>query len=561
MAKILPKHICVIGSGAGAGPIILRLSQAGHKVTVLEKGPWIKTEEFTKDEMTACRKDSYSPKLKNEFHILRSKNNQGVWKEKSTKSSGRSYWNGTVVGGATNFMSAYFHRLKPNDFKLLSTYGTIDGANIVDWPISYEDMEPFYAEVENEVGISGKVINHKHQEPRSTKDFPFPPLGENIVARWLDDASKKMESELIPIPRGILSKPKKKRKACFYSGYCGSYGCASDAKGRSRAAILHPALETGNCTIIPNAKVFHLESDADKKITKAHYYLDDQKKIIEADEFVVACNAIETSRLLLQSTSEAYPNCIGNEYKQVGKNIISTGGGIGGGNLFFKNYTEDEVLELRQQGNFINRASQEHYQYQDDGAVRKGGTIDFIFEHSNPIPKVMNRKKHRGRLIYGSELKKDLHFYFTEQRMVKFEVFTDWLPNNDCFVELSKTEKDKWGDPVAKLSYHAHQRDAEVSAFLGEKGKAFLEQLGAKNIYYNTSYAPSPNLVAGGCRFGEDPKTSVLDKNCKVHSCPNLHITDGSFMPTGGSVTFTWTIYANAFRVAKYLEDKFANNF
>lgn len=556
MAK--QKHICIIGSGAGAGPLILKLSQAGHQVTVLEKGPWIKTKEFAKDEMTACRKDSYSPKLEDEFHVIASKNIDDEWVEETTTSSRRSFWNGTIVGGASNFMSAYFHRMKPKDFSLLSSFGEIKGANIVDWPINYEDLEPFYEEVEREVGISGKVIAHKHQEPRSTKNFPFPPLAENIVSEWLDKAATEMSSELIPVPRGILSTQRDKRKACYYSGYCGSYGCSSDAKGSSRVSLINRAVETGNCTIIPNAKVYFLAAEKDKRITAAHYYNDGEKAIIEADEFIIACGAIETSRLLLNSSSEVYPKGIGNENNQLGKNIISTGGGIGGGNLFFKDFSEEQVLALKQQGNFINRASQEDYDYEN--GTRKGGTIDFIFEHSNPIPKVMDRKKHKGRLIYGSELKKDLHFYFTQQKMVKFEVFTDWLPNDDCFVELSKNDTDKWGDKVAKLSFHPHERDAEVSEYLGAKGMKYLEKIGAQNIYYKTSYAPSPNLIAGGCRFGNDPKTSVLDKNCKVHSCPNLHVTDGSFMPTGGSVTFTWTIYANAFRVADHLMKKFKTN-
>src|SRR5690606_2219455 len=166
-------------------------------------------------------------------------------------------------------MSAYFHRLKPKDFRLLSEYGPIDGANIVDWPISYGEMEPYYTKVESIVGVSGRVEPHSFLEPRSTPDFPYPPLGENIFASWLDKAAQKLDYELIPAPRGILSRPKDNRNSCFYSNYCGSYGCSSDAKGSSRVALIEDAVKTGNCEIKPNSKVYHLETDGKGEIVRA----------------------------------------------------------------------------------------------------------------------------------------------------------------------------------------------------------------------------------------------------------------------------------------------------
>ena len=108
--------VCIIGSGAGAGPIIYELSKAGYKVVVLEKGPWVKTEDFNKDEMTATRRDSFRPALKDECHTVVKKNKAGKWMKRSTYDSGRSFWNGNCVGGSSNFMSGYFHRLKPIDF-------------------------------------------------------------------------------------------------------------------------------------------------------------------------------------------------------------------------------------------------------------------------------------------------------------------------------------------------------------------------------------------------------------------------------------------------------------
>lgn len=549
--------VCVVGSGAGAGPVIYELAKAGYKVVVLEKGPWIKTEHFSKDELVACRRQVYTPNKQDEFHVIESQNSNGEWVSKATKDSSRDYWNGNCVGGSSNFMSAYFHRLKPVDFKLLSTYGQIEGANIVDWPIQYKDLEPYYTKVESVVGISGEVRQHSTLEPRSTPDYPFKPLKTNVVSDWLDKAAKEEGFTMVHGARGIISQPKDDRNACYYSGYCGSYGCSSDAKGSSRVALLNEAIKTGNCEIIPNAKVFHLETNGYLSVTKAHYHFKNEKKTIVAKQFVVACQAIETARLLLMSKNEDTPNGIGNDFDQVGKNLIFSAGGIGGGNLFFKDFKEEQVKALKNQGLFVNRAIQHWYEIKAEEAQEigfnqsiKGGTIDFLFEHSNPMPKLIRQKWEGSRLLFGSELKSKIKAYFTEQRKIKFEIFNDWLPTDNCYVTLDENEVDKWGDPVAKIRIGYHPHDLEVAKILAKKGEKILEMIGAQNISTGISGSPSPNLVAGGCRFGTDPKTSVLDANCKVHNIKNLYVSDGSFMPTGGSVPHTWTIYANSFRVA-----------
>lgn len=145
--------------------------------------------------------------------------------------------------------------------------------------------------------------------------------------------------------------------------------------------------------------------------------------------------------------------------------------------------------------------------------------------------------------------------YFTQGRHLTFEVFNDWLPTDDCFVSLDPTETDKWGDPVAHVQLGFHPHDLEVGRYICEKTGQVLKKMGAEHVHYSVSGYPTANLQAGGCRFGHTPESSVLDKNCKVHDCDNLYVTDGSFMPTGGSVPYTFTIYANAFRVAAHIAD------
>lgn len=553
--------VCIVGSGAGAGPVIYELSRAGLQVAVLEKGPWLKTEDFSKDEMVATRRSVYTPNLKEECHVLVKKNNDGEWMRQSTYSSGSDFWNGNVVGGSSNFMSAYFHRLKPLDFRLLSEFGPIEGANIADWPIRYDELEPFYAKTEEIVGVSGEVKQHKHQEPRSTPDFPFPPLAENLFSSWLDTAAERLNFELFKSPRGIISEPKDDRNACYYSDYCGSYGCSSDAKGSSRAALINDAVKTGNCTIIPNAKVFHLETNGSDTVVKANYYdTEGDKQFIEANTFVVAAQAVETSRLLLMSKNEEFPNGLANNSGQVGKNIVFSGGGVGSGQLLFEDLPPEEAEKINAPGLFINRASQEWYVINDRELSEKplkGGTIDFVVQHANGVSKAVPLKwDDEGKLLFGTDLKKKIKAYFTEQRKFKFEIFVDWLPNDTCFVELDDQVTDKWGDPVAKIWLGYHEHDLKVGKYLAEKAEALFEEVGMKNVKSNINGGVSPNLQAGGCRFGNNPNTSVLDKNCKAHEVSNLYITDGSFIPTGGSVTYTFTIYANAFRVADHLVKK-----
>jgi choline dehydrogenase-like flavoprotein len=545
--------ICVIGSGAGGAPIAYELSKAGKSVVVLEKGPWFKTEDFTKDEISCCRRSVYTPNLRDEKHVIEDINNNDGWVGKSTFDTGRDFWNGNMVGGSSNVMSGYFHRLKPEDFRLLSEFGEIEGANIVDWPISYDELEPHYSKVEQVVGVSGKVVKHPYLEPRSTKEFPFSPTAVNPIAQKIDEACVELDYHVIPTPRAILPQNALGRNACSYSNYCGSYGCSTDAKGSARAALLNPAIKTGNCEIVPNSMVYKLVSDDTGKVVSANYYDNSGKsKSITARIFVVACQASESSRLLLMSSGSRHQNGLANNNNQVGKNLIYSGGGSGSGDILYKNYNDTEIAQLKIRGLFVNRSLQDWYIIDDKtfGERSKGGTIDFLFRHANPIAKANSQKWSENGLIWGKPLKDKIKSYFTDGRHLRFEVFNDWLPTDNCFVTLDPKIKDKWGNPVARIRIGNHPHDIKVGRHLANKAVNVLKEMGAENISFNISSSPPPNLVAGGCRFGDDPETSVLNSDCRAHDVENLYVTDASFMPTGGSVPYTWTIYANSFRVA-----------
>ncbi len=552
--------VCVIGSGAGGGPVAYELAKAGYSTLVLEKGPWFRTEDFFKDEIVCCRRSVYTPNLRDERHVIEDTDDEGNWQAESTYETGRDFWNGNMVGGSSNLMSGFFHRQKPIDFRLLSEFGPIKGANVVDWPISYEDLEPYYLKVEREVGVSGRVVPHPHQEPRSTPDFPYPPTAEHPISSWIDEACRKLGYSVFPVPRAILPQPAMGRNACSYSNYCGSYGCSTGAKGSSRAALLDHVVKTGNCEIRPHSFVYRLESDTGGKVVAAHYYdRQGQPRQVKAKIFVVACQAIETARLLLMSPGPKHPDGLANGSGQVGKNLLFSGGGSGTGDILFAEYDEGTVSSLKIRGLFVNRALQDWYTIDDKrfGGKVKGGTVEFLFRHANAISRANSQKwDDYGELLWGVPLKRKLKSYFTGGRYLRFEIFNDWLPTDNCFVALDPKVKDKWGNPVARVRVGYHSHDLRIGNFLAEKSERVLAEMGAKNIRSGVSGSPPTNLQAGGCRFGTDPKTSVLDPDCRAHDAENLFVTDGSFMPTGGSVTYTWTIYANAFRVADKIKEQ-----
>ena len=543
--------VCIIGSGAGASPIAYELANAGFSVVVLEKGQNYTEKDFNKDEIAVTRRDMFTPPLWEQKHIINEYKADGTFTRYDGEKSDWSFWNGSMVGGSSNLMSGYFHRLKPNDFQLKSVYGAIKGANVVDWPISYEELEPYYDKVEKVVGVSGKIVKHKHLEPRSSADLPYPELQTNGAVQWFDRTCKALGYEAIPTPRAILSQNALGRDGCYYSNFCGSYGCASGAKGSGRAALLQKC----SAKIITDAFVYRLESD-DKKVTRAYYYTKNGiRHSVQAKIFVVAAQAIETSRLLLNSKNRYFPNGLANSSGEVGKNLIFSAGGSGSGRFVFEQLTPQQQKELMEVGVFFNRSLQDWYAYEKEKKQYKGGTIDFLFEHQNIISRVMREVyDENGNLLWGENLKEKLHKRLTTSRVLTFEVFNDWLPTDKCFVGVDEKVKDKYGVPVGVINLYGHPHDLAVGEHLAQKAVKVLEKLGCEEISYSISSAPPPNLVAGGCRFGNDAKTSVLDKNCKAHDLQNLYVADASFMPTGGSVPYTWSIYANSFRVADVIK-------
>ena len=540
----------IVGSGASGGAVAYQLCKAGYKVALLEKGRLITREEFSKDELAYCRRDIVTPNLFDEYHTIEEKID-GKWVETPTFESGWSFWNGNIVGGSSNLMSGMLHRMHPDDFRLKTVYGEIKGANIEDWAISYDDLEPYYTLAEELVGISGKAQAHPYKAPRSTKDFPQAPTQENAITALFDKSCKALGITPLITPRAVLSKDRGERSACYCSNFCGSYGCSSGAKGSSREAFIIPALATGNLTLLTNSHVTKLNS-TQKEVTdvKVINTLTLASQKLSAKIFVLASQAHESSRLLLNSANIFHPQGLSNSSGEVGKNLIFSAGGAGQGTFYQKNMKEKDFKALMQRGLFVNRSLLDWYIKETwIGGKEKGGLVEFMFEHQNNISRAVSNRYNNNKLLWGKELAQAMHKSFTQSKKMRFEIFNDWLPTDDCFISLDTKRKDKYGMSVGKLRINAHPHDITVASDIATECENILKEMGAEDIYSSISASPPQNLIAGGCRFGNNPKTAVLNKNCQSFDTPNLFVADASFMPTGGSTPYTWTIYANALRV------------
>ena len=576
--------VCIVGSGAGAGPVAYKLAAAGHKVVVLEKGPWFSEDQFLKDEIATVRRGAFVPKLSEEPMMVESK---GVAIAGAGGSLNGKFWNGSLVGGSSILMSGFFARFKRDDFRHRSTYGPIAGANTADWPVSFEEFSRWYDAAEKEVVVSGRTVPLPAPlaDLRASPDFPQPPTREHPYAGMLDATCQRMGVRSIPLPRAVLSQDHEARRACDYNGYCGSYGCTTGAKGSSLAAFIHRAHATGNCEVRSRCMVYQLESDPNTgAVTKARYFdRSGKSQEVTARIFVVACQAIESARLLLNSKGARHRNGLANASGQVGRNLIFSTFGSGWGEFPYRGTPDDP---LRSQEPFVNRIVQDWYYYDPaqplavnagTGAaprpgMRKSGTLNFLLMHPNPINAAVTqafddqrpvrtvqvrgkRETVRRRMpLWGQALKDRLAHHFTKVDHLRYEVFGDWLPHDDCWIKPHKSKKDKWGIPVSHVRAFNLEVCREAGALLVQQGERILRAMGSTNVTAVRGGGPSSNLIVGTCRFGDDPKTTVLDRNCKAHDVENLYVTDGSFMPSGGAVPYTFTIYANALRVAEVLK-------
>jgi choline dehydrogenase-like flavoprotein len=536
--------VVVVGSGAGGAPVALMLARAGARVVVLEKGSHVGPEHKVHDEIRVCRRNLWVPYPEDEPHTLR----QGDGAAQRTTEG----WTANVVGGATVHFSGYFFRMHPVDLRLRSALGATDGAALADWPIRYDELEPYYTQVEREIGISGRWHAHPFEEPRSA-DFPLPPLDEDPIASRIDEVGRALGVHPFPTPRAIASRPWQGRPGCNYCALCANYACEYNAKSSMAASLLPAAVTTGRCEIRTESMATEIELGSDGRVRGVVYRdVHGQRQRIAARCVVLACTAIESARLLLLSTSSRFPSGLGNGSGLVGKHLVFSGTGIARGRFF---HPRGEPI---QRFPFVQRALQDYYWLdQPVDGVRKAGTILFDWEHPNPINTAERLAREHGQLIWGKRLKDSLRRNAAGARTLRFEVFSEFLPTAGTYVDLDPDVRDRWGVPVARITEGRHPLDHKATRFLVERGMEVLRGLAPDEAHIDVAGGVTRFLQGGTCRFGDDPATSVLDPTCRLHEVSNLYVTDGSFLPNAGSVPVTLTILANSFRVADGIAARF----
>ncbi len=535
----------VVGSGAGGGPLALELTQAGARVLVLEKGRALSRDELIHDEVKFCRSNFLVPSVSDEPHVL--------------VRHGRSHptadgWIACCVGGGTVHMSGFFLRLKPDDFRMHTLFGDIPGATLADWPISYADLAPYYDRVEHVIGVSGRAGVNPFEEPR-TGPFPMPALEEHLAAQEIDRVCHELGYHAFPTPRAILSVPRGDRGSCTYCALCAEYGCETGAKGSTADSVLPAAVATGKCEIRARCMVHTIEIDRRGRATGAVYFDErGEEQRALGRSVVLSCSAIESVRLLLNSKSTLFPDGLGNHSGMVGKNAIFSHN-AGAFARFDRSNPDSKPPWVLDRAPFVHRCVQDFYKNAAPGCPT-GGTLSFLIKHPNPIASGVREASLHPILTLGIDLKRQIRRNVRDSLNIGFEVFGEFIPNPETFISLDPTVRDKWGIPVARIAMEPHPLDRTAVLALQEKGLQILNALGPAEV---TPRDESSMLMLqhGGCRFGTNPESSVLNRDCRSHSVPNLWVVDGSFIPTFGGVPPTWTIMANSFRVGELMGHAF----
>ena len=312
----------VVGAGAGGGVIAKELACAGLSVVLLERGKWQTAFDCRKDDLRNQRTTAlgcgFGPDEERCPRVVV----DGSGHERTVKPSDGSYSNNAAcVGGGTFSYGAMAWRFMRQDFRMRSTYGAVEGSTLDDWPISYEDLEPYYEKAEWEIGVSGDDGPNIFKAPRK-KSLPMPPLSDSTEHVLLETAAKRIGLHPFHIPMLRNTVPFNGRGECMRCRWCVGFACEVDAKNGTHNTVIPKALATGNCKLRTSSIVKEILTDAHGRVTGISYF-DATDRLHEqpADVVVVAGSAVESARLLLNSKSRLFPNGLGNRHDWVGRNL------------------------------------------------------------------------------------------------------------------------------------------------------------------------------------------------------------------------------------------------
>jgi choline dehydrogenase-like flavoprotein len=508
--------VIIIGSGAGGGTLARHLAPSGKSILILERGDWLKREQQNWDVEEVFIKNRYVPKE--------------TWYDKTGKpfQPGIHYF----VGGATKMFGAALYRLRKEDFGVLKHADGISPA----WPISYEEMEPYYTKAEQMYQVRG-ARGEDPTEPPSSAPYPFPAVSHEPRIQQLHDDLARAGYHPFHAPCGVmLNEQNAPFSTCIRCKDCDGFPCLVHAKSDAEVIAVRPALLYPNVTLLTNAKVIKLNTNSSgKTVTEVLVEHNGEKETYEGGIVVVSAGAANSAKLLLASANDKHPNGLANGSDQVGRNYMY--------------HNSAAVLAVSKEPNptvFQKTLGLNDFYF---------GTNDFQY----PMGNIQMVGKSQGPMYRGEKpIEAGLAPMFALDEVAKHAV-DFWLSTEDLPMPENRVTLEK--DNI-KLSYTPNNQTAKQKLY--DKLKSMLNHLGMhpdhlipRNLYMKNEIGIGGVAhQAGTCRFGKDPRTSVLDVECKAHELDNLYVVDTSFFPSIGAVNPALTAMANALRVGDHLLER-----
>lgn len=536
--------VIVIGAGAAGGIAACVLAEQGKRVLLLERGKEHSYETSGhRDHLRNHRYSKYGhttgPECDGNPRVFV----DPAGNERVVRPNEPDYSNiASGVGSGTLLYGGLAWRFLRDDFRMASRYGVPEGSSLVDWPIGYEDLEPFYERAEWEIGVAGETGDLSGHRIR----YPMPPVPRRAAASVLAKGAASLGFDTFSPPILVNTVARAGRAACMSCGSCVGFLCPSNAKNGTQNTVIPRALASGHCTLVTGTVAERIEQNASGKVigvatVRLGENGEPSRAMVRARAVMVCAGAIETARLLLASASPAHPMGLGNAHDQVGRHLQ--------GHYYPTAYGlfDADVHDGRGPGVSIATCD---FNHGNDNVI--GGAMladDFVMPPiifwSQALPPDLPR--------WGAAAKAFMRDNFRRVLQVKGPVHE--IPSPDCRVTLDSSTRDMLGRPVAKLSGTTHPETVRTANYILDKAHEWLRQSGAM-----ATWGPAQRLQlsagqhqAGTCRMGTDPRTSVTDPYGRVWGHDNLFISDGSIHPTNGGFNPVLTIMALAFRNAAHL--------
>ena len=499
-----PVDFAIVGTGAGGATLACKLAEAGFSVIGFDAGPYFRPlEDFASDESEQTKLYWTDDRIVDGENPLQLGSNNC----------------GKAVGGSTVHFAMVSLRFRPEWFKSRTLLGY--GA---DWPLDWRDMWNYYAEVEESLKISGP-LSYPWGPPRPR--YPYRAHELNAAALALAQGCEALGIKWTETPLATLSAPRGLAHPCVYRGFCVT-GCSTNAKQSALVTWIPRALAAG-AEIRDLAMVGRIGVDASGRATGVHYYRQGKWRFQKARNVVVAGYAIETPRLLLNSATDRFPQGLANSSGLVGKNLMAQSNQAVWGLL---------DREVRSYKGPPSLALTEHWNYHDEGKDFFGG---YCYMSQGPLPQLWASTQLSAHGLWGERLIDEMTNY---NHQVGLKIVGEMLPQEGNCVRLAE-ETDQYGLPIPRVTYSWCDNDKRLIKHSLQFMTRALEAIDAKNIWPQEDDTCHLN---GTARMGDDPRSSVVNADCRTWDIPNLWICDGSVFPTVGGVNPSLTIQAIACR-------------